>query len=163
MSESGLTGSGLPEKGDPVQAAADHVAMAKALLIQSAVRRDMFKGLFRQPAWDMLLTAYVALHEGVELTETAICAYSGEPAATARRWLRRMEQDGLVRHRRVAGDVTTVLVAITKGAAVRLQQLLENLISEARREGRGTVTADRRPVRETGESPTDPQSGKLPN
>lgn len=163
MPESSLSGTGLPEEGDPAQAAADHVAMAKALLIQSAVRRDMFKGLFRQPAWDMLLTAYVALHEGAELTESAVCAHSGEPVSNARRWLRRMEQDGLIRRGGVPGDVTTVSVAITNGAADRLRQLLEDLISEARRDGPAAVPADHRAVRDTADSSEDPQSDRLPN
>jgi len=137
--------------------------MAKALLIQSAVRRDMFKGLFRQPAWDMLLTAYVALHGGVELTESAVCAQSGEPVANARRWLRRMEQDGLVKRGGVPGDVTTVLVAITKGAADRLRQLLEDLISEARRQEPSAVAANRCPVGDIADSSEGPRSDQLPN
>lgn len=103
--------------------------MAKALLVQSGVRRGLFEGLFRQPAWDMLLALYVALHEGVELTEAAVCAHSGESLPNARRWLHKMEQDGLVRRRGVPGDATAIVVVIAEGAALRLRHLLEDLVS----------------------------------
>jgi DNA-binding MarR family transcriptional regulator len=115
--------------GDEARAAADHVAMARALLFQGELRRSIFPGLLRQPAWDMLLAAYVAAHESIELTPAALCAYSGEPAAQACRWLRRMEQEGLVRRRRGRSDAAIVL--ITKSAATRLQQLLKDLLSQS--------------------------------
>jgi hypothetical protein len=111
--------------GDRGQASADHVAMARALLLQSELRRGMFPSLLRQPAWDMLLAAYVALHESVELTPVALCACSGEPIATARRWLRMMEEEGLVRR----SDADSVV--ITECAALRLQRLLNDLVSQS--------------------------------
>jgi DNA-binding transcriptional ArsR family regulator len=77
----------------------------------------------------MLLAAYVAQHESVELSPTALCAYSGEPAATACHWLRKMQEEGLVRPRR--GQRDSPIVVITRRAALGLEQLLEHLISES--------------------------------
>jgi DNA-binding MarR family transcriptional regulator len=103
--------------------------VARALLFQGELRRNLFPSLLRQPAWDMLLAAYVALHESVELTPASLCACSGEPPAAAHRWLRKMEAEGLVRRR--PGERGARIVVITEGAALRLQHLLRDLISES--------------------------------
>lgn len=126
MPTGGLKSLGRSPGGE-VRAAADHVTVARALLFQGELRRSLFPGLLRQPAWDMLLAAFIASHDKVELTPSALCAYSGEPIAEACRWLRKLEHEGLVRRQRGHGDAATVLITAT--AATRMQRLLEDLVS----------------------------------
>ena len=103
------------------------LALAKALLAQSVMRQRLFDGFLRQPVWDMLLCLYVALLERAEPTQRAICASSGVPFSTARRWLSKMEQDGLVTCRSGRGDAHETVVEITEQAAAAVEGLLREL------------------------------------
>lgn len=104
----------------------DTVTLAKQLLAQSALRQRLFRGLFPQPSWDMLLCLYVALDERAELTQKVVCALSGEPFAQARRSLREMEQNGLVT-RRADPRAGETMIEITDEAASSVARLLQDL------------------------------------
>lgn len=129
MPSSGLTAGEQP-RPEPEGAGSsgiDPVGVAKALLAQSALRRRLFDGFFRQPSWDMLLCLYVGLREGAQLTWEAVCASSGEPLATAERWLQQLEQNGLVRRRSPCADTGETMVEITGEAASAVESLLQDL------------------------------------
>lgn len=72
-------------------------AQLKQLLIARSARATFFGAhLFADPAWDILLQAYVALLDQEPLLVSTICRESVVPATTALRWIRVLEQDGLL-------------------------------------------------------------------
>lgn len=72
-------------------------AQLKQLLIARRARATFFGAhLFADPAWDILLQAYVALLDQEPLLVSTICRDSVVPATTALRWISVLEQDGLL-------------------------------------------------------------------
>lgn len=105
--------------------------LAKALLEQSAVRRSLFGGFFRQPQWDMLLCLYVAMHEREALTADALLKAVGETGAAAGQWLLQLEQDGLVTRTGAGRDDPDAVVQISGEAAACLERLLQDAAAGA--------------------------------
>ena len=70
-------------------------------LLQARRARATFFGahLFADPAWDILLLAYVALLEEEQLLVSEVCRTSVVPAPTTLRWIKALQQDGLLVHR----------------------------------------------------------------
>lgn len=54
-------------------------------------------GLFGEPAYDILLDLYIALHQGRKVTISDACVAADVPCSTALRTIRMLEQHGLVR------------------------------------------------------------------
>lgn len=52
--------------------------------------------LFADPAWDMLLDLTLARAERRRVSVTSLCIASGVPTTTALRWIKLLEQSGLV-------------------------------------------------------------------
>lgn len=72
-------------------------AQLKQLLVARRARATFFGAhLFADPAWDILLQAYVALLEQEPLLVSTICRESVVPATSALRWISVLEQDGLL-------------------------------------------------------------------
>ena len=105
----------------------DPVALAKALLEQSALRQRLFDGFPRELAWDILLSLYVALHERAQLTQSAVLSSLAEPLESADGKLRRMERIGLVTRRDGSDDARNAVVEITEQAAATVERLLRDL------------------------------------
>lgn len=74
-------------------------------LIAARRARSTFFGthLFADPAWDILLQAYVALLDEEPLLVSTICRDSVVPATTALRWINILEQEGLLVRRHDPG------------------------------------------------------------
>lgn len=72
----------------------------RQLLKARRARANFFGAhLFADPAWDILLLAYVAFLEGEGLLVSELCCDSVVPATTTLRWVKALEQDGwLIRH-----------------------------------------------------------------
>jgi len=60
------------------------------------------RDLFSDPSWDILLDLYVARSKGKRISTTSACIASAVPSTTALRWLRVLEEKGLIER---AGDV----------------------------------------------------------
>lgn len=72
-------------------------AQLKQLLAARRARATFFGAhLFADPAWDILLQAYVALLDQEPLLVSTICRESVVPATSALRWINVLEQDGLL-------------------------------------------------------------------
>ena len=71
------------------------------MLLQARHARANFFGahLFADPAWDILLLAYVALLEREKLLVSSVCREGVVPATTTLRWIKALEQDGWLVHR----------------------------------------------------------------
>lgn len=70
-------------------------------LLAARRAREVFFGanLFDDPAWDILLQAYVARLDQERLSITGLCIASSVPSTTALRWLNKLEQDGWLSRR----------------------------------------------------------------
>jgi DNA-binding MarR family transcriptional regulator len=74
---------------------------ARAALIYNARRKrdrslDGFQDLVGEPAWDILLCLLAADRENAEVSVSSACFASGVPATTGLRWVRRLEERGLI-------------------------------------------------------------------
>jgi DNA-binding MarR family transcriptional regulator len=60
--------------------------------------RERFFGpdLFADPAWDILLELYAAGLAQQRVSVSALCSAAAVPTTTALRWMRQMEQKGLL-------------------------------------------------------------------
>ena len=67
----------------------------RQLLQARRARSDFFGAhLFANPAWDILLLAYLALLEQEVLLVSAVCRTSVVPATTTLRWIKALQQGG---------------------------------------------------------------------
>jgi len=69
--------------------------------------------LFADPAWDMLLDLYRAHLDQYRVSVTSLCTASGVPTSTALRWLRALEEGGLITRRQDPLDGRRTFVALT--------------------------------------------------
>ena len=75
-------------------------------LMRNWVRREMVKrrartelfnsDYFREPAWEILLTLFVARLEGRYMQTTKVCLASTASHTTALRWISQLEEDGMI-------------------------------------------------------------------
>jgi DNA-binding MarR family transcriptional regulator len=77
-------------------------------------RLNLFDALlFGEPAWDMLLTLFVARCRGEQLTTTRLCAATGSPRATGLRWIGLLSNQGLLQRLRAPKDARVTLIELT--------------------------------------------------
>ena len=63
------------------------------------------KGLFGEPAWDMLLDLFVhALKAGKAISTTSLTVASAAPSTTALRWIGELDRAGLIERQMVPSD-----------------------------------------------------------
>jgi len=65
------------------------------MLIKARRTREQMLGadLFADPAWDILLEAYLATLTETKMSVTALCHSAAVPPSTALRWIQKLEQD----------------------------------------------------------------------
>lgn len=83
--------------------------------------------LFADPAWDMLLDLTLARAEHRRVSVTSLCIASGVPTTTALRWIKLLEQAGLVQ--RIEGDTDRrrAFVALTEQGAESVARYFETV------------------------------------
>lgn len=89
-----------------------------------------------EPAWEMLLEAYVSKTEGDALAVTDLCVASGQPQSTALRWIAILEQHEYLTRSQDPYDKRRTLVHATEKALESIERLFvihnaENRISTA--------------------------------
>lgn len=97
------------------------------LLLKARRARATFFGaqLFADPAWDILLQAYVALLDKEPLLVSAICRESIVPPATALRWVSTLEQDGLLVRRHDPGGERRSWLELSAPGRIAMERYLE--------------------------------------
>lgn len=101
--------------------------ITKAAAILSARKRriQVFgTSMFGEPAWDMLLTLYIAEKSGLRLSLNRITERSGAPASTALRWLEYLVNQHLVRPELQPSDSQASFVTLTDKAWDLMKQYL---------------------------------------
>lgn len=81
----------------PTRDQADRLALVRLLLAQRRRRRDFLpEELFHEPAWDMLLSLYLAWHEGQTMNVKTLVGTSDAPVTTSQRWIDHLAKLNLV-------------------------------------------------------------------
>lgn len=90
--------------------------------VRSIVRfrrqRDSFfrADLFADPAWDMLLVLYAAALGQYRVSVSALCVGAAVPQTTALRWMKQLEDEGLIARRQDPTDGRRQFVMLTDKA-----------------------------------------------
>jgi DNA-binding MarR family transcriptional regulator len=91
------------------------LARARAVLSERRRRAQFFSsGLFGEPAWDMLLGLYIM--NGKPLQFGKLVNLVGAPQTTAIRWLKHLEDEGLVARRSDPDDARLVRMELLERA-----------------------------------------------
>jgi DNA-binding MarR family transcriptional regulator len=102
------------------------VTLAKRIRATRAMRaQNLAPELFGEPGWDILLSLYVAYHEGYRMKMAAVCNESGVPDTTALRWLESLRELGLVTKKTNPLDARSQLIELTALAAGKMDKLLQ--------------------------------------
>lgn len=80
------------------------------------------RGLYGEPAWDMLVAMYIAQGRGFSMSVAEVCDEAEAPKTTALRWLGHLENEGLVLKRPNPRRINSSLVEITEKAALELNR-----------------------------------------
>lgn len=90
-------------------------------LIAERRRRDDFfeANLFADPAWDMLLELYATQLEQRRISITNLCQSAAVPPTTALRWIKTLEDQGLISKQHDRLDARRVFISLsTQGATL---------------------------------------------
>jgi DNA-binding MarR family transcriptional regulator len=110
---------------------AESLRIAK-LLYETRRRRDAatpIKGLFGEPAWDILLDLYIARKTRSTLQVSSVCAGAGVPSTTILRWIARLEREELITRVADKDDARRRHVSLT-AKGLRLTTELLNAIGQ---------------------------------
>ena len=70
--------------------------LQRLILVRQLRSSLIGRGLFADPAWDMLLALYAAELDDKRLSETELCSVVDVPLSTAERWIDALEERKLV-------------------------------------------------------------------
>ncbi len=83
--------------------------------------------LFADPAWDMLLDLTAARAEHLRVSVTSLCIASGVPTTTALRWIKLLEQAGLVKRIEDDTDRRRAFVTLTERGADAMARFFDEV------------------------------------
>lgn len=85
-------------------------------MIRSRANRPKFipSYLFADPAWDILLNLYSAELAQQRVSVSSLCIASNVPATTALRWIKTLENEGLIRRAADRFDARRYFIALTE-------------------------------------------------
>lgn len=90
------------------------------------------EGLFADPAWDILLDLYVVRLEGREISISSSCIASCVPATTALRWLKTLEERGLIFRRNDKFDKRRIYIRLSDTTASLIDTWVTHMFSYAK-------------------------------
>ncbi len=85
--------------------------------------------IFIEPAWDMMLAAYVAEAEGVVLDLAALSRAASIPTGSAQRWARALMQEGMLERESRDGESETAAYRLTGIALDRFERYLSDVLN----------------------------------
>lgn len=102
--------------------------LAKQIRLARTARNAILNdSLFGEPAWDILLSLYVAMHEGYRMNVSAVCNESGVGDTTALRWIDRLIELGLVRRHRNSLDNRSSFVELADEGMRKMDDILAKM------------------------------------
>lgn len=84
------------------------------------------RGLFADPAWDMLLDLFIHNAQGINVSVTSACVGSNAPPTTALRHLAEFERRGMVERRQHPTDGRVWLANLTIEAMAMMHEILRD-------------------------------------
>lgn len=85
------------------------------------------RGLFSDPAWDILLDLYVAKSEARQVTIWDACQAASVPKTSGMRWLRILESRHLVEREGDVDDQKNATVTLTRDAIAGMNRWLDRI------------------------------------
>jgi len=98
-------------------------------VIDARSRRGAYlpPSLFADPAWDMLLDLFLAHHSQLRISVSSLCIASNVPTSTALRWLKTLEEQGLISRRVDPLDARRHFIDLTQSAVEALTRYFSSL------------------------------------
>ena len=107
-----------------VEAEAYRLAKALYTLRRRRDEASNIKGLFGEPAWDIMLDLFIAHKRGVEIQVSSVCIEAGVRSTTILRWIARLERDGLLYRVADRGDARRRYVRLTDDGMGLMRRML---------------------------------------
>jgi DNA-binding MarR family transcriptional regulator len=95
--------------------------------------------LFAEPAWDILLDLLRAELAGQRISVSSACLAGGVPASTGLRWLKALEQQGLVLRQFDPRDARRIFVALSANASVALRRYFVEVVGSTPSRGESEI------------------------
>ncbi len=105
-------------------------AVRLILGVREIRNRNLGGNLFSDPAWSILLDAYASDLDGRRISVSDVCIASGVPNTTALRWLKALEDQGLMKRENDARDRRRAFVSLTPKAQTVLERLIDEVIQK---------------------------------
>jgi len=104
----------------------DAYRVARALYTLRRRRDDAtaVKGLFGEPAWDILLDLFIANERGSQLQVSSVCIEAGVPSTTILRWIARLERENMIYRVADSGDMRRRYVRLTDHGLETMRRIL---------------------------------------
>jgi DNA-binding MarR family transcriptional regulator len=102
----------------------DHIL--SVLLVRRARTAILGERLFSDPAWDILLELYAARLGEREVSLGDVARAIDTPESTVKRWVKALEERGLVQSRIDSADVHDVGISLTEQGADKLGDLTDH-------------------------------------
>lgn len=100
----------------------------RSVLKARICRKDFLNTkLFSDPAWDLLLELFALELEHRRVSVSELCRASGVPETTAVRWIRNLEEEGLIERRDDHLDARRVWVTLSAKGSSAMQRYFEAL------------------------------------
>jgi DNA-binding MarR family transcriptional regulator len=117
--------AGLASGAGGTEAPRVTAAQVHALIEARRLRDSLLgPGLFREPAWDMMLALLAARIEGRVLSVPEACTASAAPRSTALRWLQELIARGLVERTKDPANKRRVIVVLSDDATMKMHECL---------------------------------------
>ncbi|RZV53252.1 MAG: MarR family transcriptional regulator, partial [Sphingomonadaceae bacterium] len=98
---------------EDVQGGISHAMLVRRTISLRRLREDIFpKGLFADPAWDMLLDLYGAHIAQHRVPVSSLCVAAEVPATTALRWISKLDRMKLINRERDPHDARRVFISL---------------------------------------------------
>jgi DNA-binding MarR family transcriptional regulator len=119
--------SNSEEHASPIESSSD--AERIHAILKARRHRDRFfeEGLFADPAWDMLLELYAAQLCSFRISVSSLCLAAAVPATTALRWIKVLEEKGLVQRSADPLDGRRVFVSLSENATTTMRHLMQRV------------------------------------
>lgn len=104
-----------------------NLALKSKLIYDKRTNRSKFisSEMLGEPAWDMLLELFMQYAGGAKVSTTSLCIASRVPVTTALRYVKLLEDAGLIEKSLASYDRRVTLVSLTEKGAVSVGAYLE--------------------------------------
>lgn len=121
-------------EAETVDAQSPEAAAIREMIRARRLRDELFgRGLFADPAWDILLDLTAARIERRSVAVSSLCIAAAVPATTALRWIKQLTESGLLRRVADPDDGRRVFIELTD----RTAEVMTTYFTALSRGGRG--------------------------